>query len=123
MKFNQGELYISWLPGARFGQLLDNHYWIRRAMHMHVVDSPLNTVDYAKEIQPHLFISVPRIYEKVYSNLKAAIETKAILKIGLKIPDFLESLRVAKENSWFKCEVCNNWSLAPINPDILSLFH
>ena len=53
---------------------------------MSIVDSPLNTVDYAKEVQPHLFISVPRIYEKVYSNLKAAIETKAILKIGLKIP-------------------------------------
>ena len=29
---------------------------------MHIVDSPLNTVDYAKEIQPHLFCSVPRIY-------------------------------------------------------------
>ena len=87
MKFNQGELYVSWLPLAHvFGQLVDNHYWIRRALHMHVVDSPLNTVDYAKEIQPHLFISVPRIYEKIYSNLKAAIDSKAILKIGLKIP-------------------------------------
>ena len=39
-----------------------------------------------KELQPHLFISVPRIYEKIYSNLTAAIESKAILKIGLKIP-------------------------------------
>ena len=57
MKFNQGDLYVSWLPGAHvFGQLVDNHYWIRRAMHMHIVDSPLNTVDYAKEVQPHLFI-------------------------------------------------------------------
>ena len=70
LKFDQGEKYVSWLPGAHvFGQLLDNHYWIRRAMHMHIVDSPLNTVDYAKEVQPHLFISVPRIYEKIYSNL------------------------------------------------------
>ena len=87
MKFEQGELYVSWLPGAHvFGQLIDNHYWVRRAMHMHIVDSPLNTVDYAKEVQPHLFISVPRIYEKIYSNLTAAIESKAILKIGLKIP-------------------------------------
>ena len=70
MKFGQGDLYVSWLPGAHvFGQLIDNHYWVRRAMHMHIVDSPLNTVDYAKELQPHLFISVPRIYEKIYSNL------------------------------------------------------
>ena len=65
LKFNQSERIISWLPGAHvFGQALDNHYWVRRALHMHIVDSPLNTVDYAKEIQPHLFCSVPRIYEK-----------------------------------------------------------
>ena len=58
LKFNQGEKYVSWLPLAHvFGQLVDNHYWVRRAMHMHIVDSPLNTVDYAKEVQPHLFIS------------------------------------------------------------------
>ena len=53
LKFNQSERIISWLPGAHvFGQALDNHYWVRRALHMHIVDSPLNTVDYAKEIQP-----------------------------------------------------------------------
>ena len=87
MAFNQGEKYVSWLPLAHvFGQMVDNHYWVRRALHMTIVDSPLNTIDYAKEVQPHLFISVPRIYEKVYANLIAAIESKAILKIGLKIP-------------------------------------
>ena len=90
LKFAQGDRYVSWLPLAHvFGQLVDNHYWVRRALHMSVVDSPLNTIDYAKEIQPHLFISVPRIYEKVYSNLKSAIETKTILKIGLKLPCLL----------------------------------
>ena len=74
LKFHQGELYVCWLPGAHvFGQLVDCHFWVKRALHMHIVDSPLNTVDYAKEVQPHLFISVPRIYEKVYSNLKACL--------------------------------------------------
>ena len=124
MKFDQGEKYVSWLPGAHvFGQLLDNHYWIRRAMHMHIVDSPLNTVDYAKEVQPHLFISVPRIYEKIYSNLMAAIESKAILKYGLMIPGlskiFKEKLKEAAgfSNSRFAIS-----GAAPINPDILALF-
>ena len=124
MKFDQGDLYISWLPGAHvFGQLLDNHYWIRRAMHMHVVDSPLNTVDYAKEIQPHLFISVPRIYEKIYSNLKAAIDSKPILKIGLKIPVlsgfFKGKLRAAAGFGNLRFAITG---AAPINRDILSLF-
>ena len=124
LKFHQGELYVSWLPGAHvFGQLVDNHYWIRRAMHMHIVDSPLNTVDYAKEVQPHLFISVPRIYEKVYSNIVAAIESKAILRIGLKIPGlsnvFKSKLRAAAGFSNVRFAISG---AAPINPDILKLF-
>tara|TARA_Y100001970_G_scaffold57244_1_gene72538 strand:+ start:2133 stop:3911 length:1779 start_codon:yes stop_codon:yes gene_type:complete len=124
LKFNQGEKYVSWLPLAHvFGQLVDNHYWVRRALHMHIVDSPLNTVDYAKEVQPHLFISVPRIYEKIYSNLKAAIDSKAILRIGLKIPGlsnvFKKKLREAAGfgNSRFAIS-----GAAPINPEILKLF-
>ena len=124
MKFNQGELYVSWLPLAHvFGQLVDNHYWIRRALHMHIVDSPLNTVDYAKEVHPHLFISVPRIYEKIYSNLKAAIDSRLILKIGLKIPGlsgvFKGKLKAAVGFGDLRFAVSG---AAPINPGILKLF-
>tara|TARA_B100001250_G_scaffold364413_1_gene344429 strand:+ start:1 stop:1023 length:1023 start_codon:yes stop_codon:yes gene_type:complete len=90
---------------------------------MHIVDSPLNTVDYAKELQPHLFISVPRIYEKIFSNLTAAIESKAILKIGLKIPGlasvFKSKLKAAAGFSNVRFAISG---AAPINPDILSLF-
>ena len=124
MKFDQRELYVSWLPLAHvFGQLVDNHFWVRHALHMHVVDSPLNTVNYAKEVQPHLFVSVPRIYEKIYSNLKAAIDSKPILKIGLKIPGisgvFKEKLKAAVGFSNLRFAISG---AAPINPDILSFF-
>tara|TARA_B100000315_G_scaffold256683_1_gene303204 strand:+ start:4071 stop:5846 length:1776 start_codon:yes stop_codon:yes gene_type:complete len=124
MKFDQKELYVSWLPLAHvFGQLVDNHFWVRHALHMHVVDSPLNTVNYAKEVQPHLFVSVPRIYEKIYSNLKAAIDSKPILKIGLKIPGisgvFKEKLKAAVGFSNLRFAISG---AAPINPDILSFF-
>jgi long-chain acyl-CoA synthetase len=90
---------------------------------MHIVDSPLNTVDYAKEVHPHLFISVPRIYEKIYSNLKAAIDSKLILKIGLKIPGlssvFKGKLKAAVGFGDLRFAVSG---AAPINPDILKLF-
>ena len=69
--------YVSWLPCAHvFGQLVDCHAHIRWGLHMTVVDAPLNVIDYAKEVQPHLFIGVPRIYEKVYSNLVAKLGSK-----------------------------------------------
>ena len=124
LKFDQGEKYVSWLPGAHvFGQLIDNHYWIRTALHMHIVDSPLNTVDYAKEVQPHLFISVPRIYEKIYSNLMAAIESKAILKYGLMVPGLSKVFKgKLKEAAGFSNSRFAISGAAPINPDILTLF-
>ena len=125
LRFGQGDKYVSWLPLAHvFGQLVDNHTWIKDALHLYVVDNPLNIVDYAKEVNPHLFIGVPRIYEKIYSNLKSAIDTKAILKIGLKIP--LLSLifkKKLKEAAGFSNLTYAGTGAAPINPDILTLFH
>ena len=124
LRFNQGEKYVSWLPLAHvFGQLVDNHTWIKDALHLHVVDSPLNIVDYAKEVNPHLFIGVPRIYEKIYSNLKSAIDNKSILKIGLKIPG-LSSIfkKKLKEAVGFSNLTYAGTGAAPINPEILTFF-
>ena len=124
LKYEQGAKFISWLPGAHvFGQALDNHYWIRTAMHMYIADNPLNTVDIAKEVQPNLFISVPRVYEKVYSNLKSAIASKAILKYGLKIPGLKNVLKKKLQSAAgfgnLKFAISG---AAPINPEILSFF-
>ena len=67
--YEQGEKYVSWLPLAHvFGQLVDCGYCVRQAMHMHVVDSPIHVVDYAKEVQPHLLIGVTSICEKISSK-------------------------------------------------------
>ena len=123
-QFYQGERYVSWLPLAHvFGQLVDNHYWMKSALHLYVVNSPLLVVDFAKEIKPHLFIGVPRIYEKIYSNLKAAIDSKVILKIGLKIPGLCNVFKKKlKEATGFSETRFAISGAAPINPDILTLF-
>ena len=74
-------------------------------------------------MQPHLFISVPRIYEKVYANLIAAIESKAILKIGLKIPGLSSLLKKKlKAAAGFSNTRFAISGAAPINPEILELF-
>ena len=121
-RYNQGDGYVSWLPCAHvFGQLADNHIWIRDAMHMRVVDNPLHSIDYCQEVQPHLFIGVPRIYEKVYSNLMAKLGSK--LKL-LAIPGLggiiKKKARAAIGFSNTKYAITG---AAPINPDILTLFH
>jgi len=118
---NQGDGYVSWLPCAHvFGQLADNHIWIRDAIHMRVVDNPLHSIDYCKEVNPHLFIGVPRIYEKVYSNLVAGLGSK----VGwLKLPILGNIVRKkAKAKIGFTNLKFAITGAAPINPDILHLF-
>lgn len=124
LRFKPKDSIVSWLPGAHvFGQALDCHYWVMNTMHMHIVDDPLNTVDYAKEVQPNLFCSVPRVYEKIFSNLTAAINQKPILKYGLKLPVISNLLKkklksaVGFGNLTFAIS-----GAAPINPEILDLF-
>ena len=121
-RYNQGEGYVSFLPAAHvFAQVADNHLWIRDAMHMRVVDSPLNAVDYWKEVEPYLVIGVPRIYEKIFSNLMAALGSKLGL---LKIPVLGG---IIKKKAKAKIGMSNvRYAItgaAPINPDILHLFH
>jgi len=123
--YEQGEKYVSWLPLAHvFGQLVDCGYCVRQAMHMHVVDSPIHVVDYAKEVQPHLFIGVPRIYEKIYSNVKAALDAKAHLRVLLKIPGINGKIKgkLKAKIGFANCRFAITGA-APINHDILRLFH
>ena len=121
---NQGENYVSWLPLAHvFGQLVDNHLWCRSAIHMHVVDNALHVVDYAKKVQPHLFIGVPRIYEKIYSSLFSKFGS-GLLKTLSDLPLIGGVLKgkareaVGMSNVRFAVT-----GAAPINPDILRFFH
>jgi long-chain acyl-CoA synthetase len=122
-KYNPGDGYVSWLPCAHvFGQLVDNHIWIRDAIHMRVVDSPLESIDYAKEVQPHLFIGVPRIYEKVYSNLQSVLS--GLPGILIKIPVIKNKIKdkIKAKIGMSNCTYAITGA-APINPDILRLFH
>ena len=120
--YDQGDGYVSWLPCAHvFGQVVDNHLWIRDAIHMRVVDNPLHSIDYCKEVQPHLFIGVPRIYEKVYSNLVAGLGSK-VGWLGLPILGGIVSKK-AKQKIGFSNVKYSITGAAPINPDILELFH
>jgi len=120
--YNQGDKYVSWLPCAHvFGQLVDNHAWIREGLHMHVVDNPLHAIDYCKEVQPHLFIGVPRIYEKVYSNLIAGLGGKVKL-LGIPILGGIIKKKAKAKIGMSNC-VYAITGAAPINPDILELFH
>jgi long-chain acyl-CoA synthetase len=90
---------------------------------MHVVDNALHVVDYAKKVQPHLFIGVPRIYEKIYSSLYSKFGSGALKTLsGLPLVGGLlkGKAREAVGMSNVRFAVTG---AAPINPDILRFFH
>ena len=92
-------------------------------MHLYIAESPLTLVDSAKEIQPHLFTSVPRLYEKIYSNVKSQLDSKPILKVLLKIP-IISNLIQKKIKTAIGMSRCRYalTGAAPINQEILILF-
>tara|TARA_B100000609_G_scaffold76055_1_gene60705 strand:+ start:97 stop:1110 length:1014 start_codon:yes stop_codon:yes gene_type:complete len=90
---------------------------------MYVVDNALNVVDYAKEVQPHLFIGVPRIYEKIYSSLYSKFGSGA-LSILSGMPVIGGVLKkAARKAVGMKNVRFAVTGAAPINPDILKFFH
>ena len=117
--------YISWLPQAHsFGQVCDNHAFTVMGLNMTTVRNPLDIIDYAKEIQPDFFVGVPRIYEKVYSNVRAAIDSKPVIRIGLQVPLLKAVLAKAirRKAGFLNCKHAITGA-APINPEIIQLFH
>ena len=120
--YNRGDGYVSWMPLAHtFGAAVDLIGWPYFGFHMRVVDGPLNSVDYMKECQGALFVSVPRLYEKIYSQLVAGLGGKVKL---LPVPVLGGIIKKkAKEKIGFSNVVFAITGAAPISTDILNLFH
>ena len=124
IQLNTNHRYLSWLPLAHvFAQFLDIHFWILSAIKMYTIKDPLKVIDVAKQVQPHLLIGVPRIYEKIYSNIKSTINQKIIIKYGLKVPVINGLLKnLIKKKVGFKNLQYAISGAAPINTDILVCF-
>ena len=124
VSFGVGDRFVSWLPLAHvFGQLLDVNVWAYRGMHMYIADNPLNATDIAKEVNPHLFIGVPRIWEKLYSGLQSQLG-KGIKKTLLGVPVISSILKfVVRKKLGFNNLKFAITGAAPINPDIIDFFH
>ncbi len=124
-RFGPGQGYISYLPASHiFEQVAAGRMHIHDAMHMSICASPLQAIDYAKEAHPSLMIGVPRIWESVYSNLKATLDEKAVIRIGLKLPVLGGVLRnvIKKKVGLDQCV----WAItgaAAIDPEVLKLMH
>lgn len=72
--------FICWLPLSNLFQRIMNQCALMTGSSLYMVDDPLKALDYVKEIQPDVFIGVPRFFEKVANGIKSKLSQQKGLK-------------------------------------------
>ncbi len=85
-----GERDLAFLPMAHaYGCAFDFLYALSNGVHVTLLDvipSPQNLIKAFQEVKPHIIITVPLIFEKIYKNRILPIIEKPIMKLLLKVP-------------------------------------
>lgn len=69
---------VCWLPLSNLFQRMINLCAIERGAETFYVADPRKIMDFAPKIAPHLFIAVPRFYEKLYAGIQESIGRKPV---------------------------------------------
>lgn len=88
-----GEITICWLPLANLFQRMINFCAISICGKIYFVSRPLEVMTYLDKISPHVFISVPRFYEKIHDSIRFKVSTAPWLTRML----FAWALKIGKE--------------------------
>jgi len=72
----EGKRLACWLPLSNLFQRMINLCAIERSAQTFYVPDPRDIMKFVQIIEPHLFIGVPRFYEKLYAGMQEAIAKK-----------------------------------------------
>ncbi len=85
-----GERLLAFLPMAHvYGCAFDFLYALSAGVHvtlLGVIPTPQNLINAMREVKPHLIITVPLIFEKIYKKKILPIISKPIVNAIMKIP-------------------------------------
>lgn len=86
----RGERILAFLPMAHvYGCAFDFLYSLSAGVHvtlLGITPTPHNLITAMQEVKPHLIITVPLIFEKIYKKKILPIISKPIVKVLLRIP-------------------------------------
>jgi long-chain acyl-CoA synthetase len=69
-----GKRIISYLPMAHIAERMMSHYLaMDRGMEVTCCPDPTEIANFAREIRPHVMFGVPRVWEKIYAGVNAAL--------------------------------------------------
>ncbi len=87
---NPGERDLAFLPMAHtYGCAFDFLYALSNGVHVTLLDvipSPSNLLKAFEKVKPHIIITVPLIFEKIYKSRILPLIEKPVMKILLKVP-------------------------------------
>ena len=101
--FNETHRTLSFLPINHIFERTVNYYFQNNGLSIYYAENLGTIADNLREVKPHVFITVPRLLEKVYDKI---ISKGKELK-GIKKQIFFWAVRLGlryklnKENSWF----------------------
>lgn len=73
-----GKRIISYLPMAHIAERMMSHYQaLAKGMEVTCLPDPTQLAAYATEVRPNLMFGVPRVWEKIYSGVQAALAADA----------------------------------------------
>ncbi len=80
---NRDKRAISFLPLSHIFERMVSYAYIAAGASVYYVDKRVNLIDYAKEVRPHYFASVPRFLEKFYDGILERTNKMNRLKKGM----------------------------------------
>jgi long-chain acyl-CoA synthetase len=78
-----GSRLVCWLPLSNLFQRMINICAVGRGAQIFYVEDPGAVMQHVAVISPHLFIGVPRFYEKLYAGIRETIDAKPAWKRNL----------------------------------------
>ena len=72
----EGSHLVCWLPLSNLFQRIINFCAIERGAETFYVRDPREVMRFAPSVAPHVFIAVPRFYEKLFAGIQASIAVK-----------------------------------------------
>jgi long-chain acyl-CoA synthetase len=74
---------LCFLPLSHVYERTWSYYAFQRGTTNHYFSDPKQVVEYLQEVRPTVMVSVPRLYEKVYSTVTSQLESASGVKKGL----------------------------------------
>jgi long-chain acyl-CoA synthetase len=82
-EISPGSRLVCWLPLSNLFQRIINLCALGRGAQVYYIEDPRTVMDHVAEISPHLFIGVPRFYEKLHSGIVEAVDAKPVWQRAL----------------------------------------